>query len=115
MARRLTPQAAFGFLMVLTGLSWAIVVAELMLTGSVSVFGIANAAVFTLTLSLWPLVTGARVTAHGVRVPEACRECGTLALPVPGISFCLRCGAYPRQATRAPARAPVAARQDRAV
>lgn len=97
---RFSPQAALGFLLVLTVVAWGIVVAELALVGTVSIFAIANATVFTLTLALWPLLTGTRVGSQGIRVPVACRECGTLAMPVPRISFCLHCGAYPKEGAR---------------
>jgi len=103
MARKPAPQVALLFLLVLTLLSWGIVVGELALTGTVSIFAIANAAVFTLTLALWPLITGTRVSTKSIRLPEACRECGTLAMSVPGVKFCLSCGAYPKVAARASA------------
>ena len=93
---KLSPHAALAFLAVLAAVSWGVVVGELALVGEVSVFAIANAAVFTVTLVLWPLISGTRVSSQGVRVPDTCRECGAMALPVPGVRFCLHCGAYPK-------------------
>lgn len=93
---RMSAQAALGLLMLLAFASWGIVVAELLLVGEVSVFAIANAAVFTVTLALWPILTGTRATTKGIRVPDPCRECGAMAFPVASIRFCLSCGAYPK-------------------
>ncbi|MFO1533464.1 MAG: hypothetical protein ABR562_07200 [Thermoplasmatota archaeon] len=93
---KMSPQAALGFLMLLAVVSWGIVVGELVLTGTVSIFAIANAAVFTVTLALWPILTGTRVSGGTVQIPDSCRECGAMALAVPGIRFCLHCGAYPK-------------------
>ena len=104
----MSPQLALALLLGLTLLSWTIVAVELALVGTLSPFAIANAAVFTLTLALWPLLTGTRVNSRGIQAAQACMECGSLAFPVPGIHFCLRCGAYPK-AARAKPSAPVAA------
>ena len=93
---KVSPHAALAFLAVLAAVSWGVVIGELALTGAVSVFAVANAAVFTVTLVLWPFLSGTRVSSQGVRMPDSCRECGALALPVPGIRFCLHCGAYPK-------------------
>lgn len=91
----LTPRGAFLFLLALAVASWALVVLEVAILGGVSAFGVANAAVFTITLALWPILTGRKAQA-GEPV-HLCRECGS-PRQVPGIRFCLRCGAYPRPA-----------------
>jgi len=92
---KLSPQAALGFLLLLALASWGIVVAELALTGGVSVFALANAAVFTVTLAVWPLLTGMRISPSGLAV-HPCMECGSPLLPIPRVSFCIHCGAYPK-------------------
>jgi hypothetical protein len=91
MGKPVPPTVFLVVLLTLCAAAWTLLVVELSLTGAVGPTTVMAAAVLTLALALWPMLARTE-PSHA----NPCRECG--AVPVPGIKFCLSCGAYPRHA-----------------
>lgn len=102
--RKLPPAAWITLLVLFAIVSWAIVIVEYQVTHHVSLATVAPALMFTCFVVLWPFLGGLKAGANGIRQALACQDCGSISLPTPGISFCIRCGAYPHDSPQYMAR-----------
>jgi hypothetical protein len=90
----MSPQTTGALLLLLSIVSWAVVLGEAAMTGGVSLLSIASAVLVTGLVLAWPFLNGTRLHGlHAIQL-EPCRFCGTF--PVPALKFCIRCGAYPK-------------------
>ncbi len=84
---------SLALLIVLTVAAWGIPVFELAYYGSVSALSMVTALMLTAMLSVWPFLTGKRVTKQGLERAMMCVECKSLSWPAEqAMGFCLRCG-----------------------
>ncbi len=91
--KRLSTRAALWLLIGLATASWAVVGWEAASHHGTSLPALANAAMFTVMLLLWPFLTGWRVSGTKLERSVCCVECGTPQWNVGWATlFCLRCG-----------------------
>src|SRR5262249_46356576 len=94
MRPRLSIRSSGAILVLLAVVSWAVVAGEALLLHQVSLLSIACAALVTSLVLAWPFLNGTRLQGGSVIHLHACHLCGSF--PVPGLKFCIRCGAYPK-------------------
>lgn len=94
MAGKLSARTTGLLLLLLAAVCWALVAGERALAHAVSLTTVVTAVLLTGIVLAWPFLHGTRVSGARVMQLETCRLCGTL--PVPGLKFCIRCGAYPK-------------------
>jgi hypothetical protein len=91
---KMSVQTTGVLLLLLAVVSWAVVLGEAALAHTVSLMSVGSALLVTGLVFAWPFLNGARLSGARVIQLHACRHCGTF--PVPGLAFCIRCGAYPK-------------------
>lgn len=94
MPARMSTQTTGAVLLLLAVLAWGVVCAEAVLLHMVSLMSVGSAVLITGLVFAWPFLNGARMAGANVVQLHGCHLCGTL--PVPGLKFCIRCGAYPK-------------------
>jgi len=94
MRLKLSVQTTGALLLLLAAISWGVVVMEASLAHTVSLMSVGSAVLVTGLVFAWPFLNGARVQGGAIIHQPSCHLCGTL--PVPGLRFCIRCGAYPK-------------------
>jgi hypothetical protein len=94
MRLKMSVQATGALLLLLAGVSWAVVLAEATVSHTVSLMSVGSAVLVTGLVFAWPFLHGTRVQRGNLVQLQLCHHCGTT--PVPGLKFCIRCGAYPK-------------------